>query len=383
MSEKRLTIVIMVIQRYLNKYYSTSNIDYYDLFGIDKSLSKEDILKYLKENKYKACFHPDNINSLPEEYKPYYEEVCKLYVIFEDIVNNKKDYQHKSNQSKEQHYSYTSTNRSSYDYDDGAEIHYDDYQYQRSYNYAPFNINNWANYKRNEFIPNEIIAKWAQEWKEKKGIDSSILRDSFRGEYYTSNPFYNAVCEAIRPTIYEYGLQTTFEGLKNYYHAITSAATFEEEETSIKNVAWEKFTPNNSSRFKMQALDIVTFENMMRDISRYYGFSIEEIFNYIIFGILTEQEELLKNGLKNIQIINPYVNISEYLKQNVNPSEYLFIINYALGNIRYLIKPENFIITQNDIDIIITEYLKRKGLNTYQNEYYRGNYHSNDHGYGM
>lgn len=435
MSEKRLTIIILTIQKYLNKYYPSNNINYYDLFGVDESLSREDILKFLKENKYKACFHPDNLNSLPEYYRPYYEEVCKLYTLFEDMVNNKKtsSYQNTNKQSnkntQQSQTSYSSSetktnsrtkanssygtksNTSSYSsgsnngYNSSNNQQYSTYTrnyrennstYQSSYEdyKEEFDINKWGKNNWDELIPEHIIKKFTRQWKEKHCMDSAIFRKIFEDNYYLAM-FYHNLCDALKPTIYEYGIQKAIEGLQSYY---ISACYFilHDNVQFGKGVNWDKFTLNEASRLKMQALDYLLFKEFIDEIKAQLGFSLEEIFNSIMFSILAEQEKSLCDGLRSLRSINPNEDIAEYIKKNIFMQEYLFLMNFELGNIKYIIKPQSINFDGNDINILINEYLKQRVFfgKKYEYEeyddgsgYYQGqsdDYQYNEwHGYGM
>lgn len=87
MSDERIVIVMQAIHKYINKYYDASFINYYDIFGIDASLSSERIETYIKEKRYKALFHPDNIYNIPEHLRAYYEEICEMWKNFYAILS--------------------------------------------------------------------------------------------------------------------------------------------------------------------------------------------------------------------------------------------------------------------------------------------------------
>lgn len=86
MNNERLKEVIKILDR----YDESSVINYYELFGISKNLSIENINQKIKESKLQVLFHPDQIKFIPESYHSKYNHMIEEVVNFVNIFSNDK-----------------------------------------------------------------------------------------------------------------------------------------------------------------------------------------------------------------------------------------------------------------------------------------------------
>ncbi len=96
--QEEMGLLIRTIHKYINEYNGRQFINYYDLFGIDKSLSPEQIQDYMTKMRFRVLFHPDFIYNVPEHLRSVYPEVCECYKSFYQIVitpYKKKEYDQK------------------------------------------------------------------------------------------------------------------------------------------------------------------------------------------------------------------------------------------------------------------------------------------------
>lgn len=88
MNDGKITMISIIMNKYVNKYLNAHVINYYDLFQIDRTSTLEEIKKGIK--KLKTILHPDLKAYLPEFMQKYYSEILEEFRNCENAFSNEK-----------------------------------------------------------------------------------------------------------------------------------------------------------------------------------------------------------------------------------------------------------------------------------------------------
>jgi len=334
--EEKLETIKNIIDKYFNQIWNDTIEDasiyngYENIFGMGEMiddrrrpiLDDDDIdnirriRKELTEKHYDEYFDGSYVEKLPDNYKRFYLDVCRLYAIFIYYLDNeiKMDEEQENNQAKQ------------IDFDNWGNFDY--YNYSHSFEMV---------------VP--IIREQYNENYTKEQISE-----------LNTNPLLIQFCNAIRPTIYKYGISHTEKVLSNYLG--------DHSDTNIdSDNIYRYFTGINNGRLLLIGLSQEELIKEIKLLEQQYKCS--DIINRIVFSIINNDSKIFKNSLKKAindlgleyfrasteeEITSCFVKMYEDMN--------VFLMNYDLGNINYISLPNAFNITDEDIDILSKEYTR-------------------------
>jgi len=203
-----------------------------------------------------------------------------------------------------------------------------------------------------------------------KYLNKKVEKEEIKNKYYkyytlepiselNTNPLLVHLSNTLRPTIYKYGIGSLLNVLMLYFNTLV-----EIEDEQFYNYFRLYFTSNDNSKLYMLGLSHNDILQEIKKLEIKYRCNSEEIASRIIFSIINNDSKKLKDSLKNISKINldclcetSHMDaVCNYLKNNKRMN--LFLMNYDLGNIMYIAYPYIFKISDEEIDTLISEYIK-------------------------
>lgn len=345
MSEEVIIERIIITYKNNRKYYKENSmtIEWAKLFNVSITLrdyalafpkSKSTILEEL-EKFYNYFGNGKYIKAIPNVYQKYYLEVCKIYANLLTYLKN--------------------------------EIKKEKLGVER--NNLNMDFNTWGIDKNdNDLSENNNKTIKSVESKYYKYYDLEPLSE------LETNPLLVRLSYALRPTIYKLGIGYLIYGLTGYIDSrYMDPSPFVmpikiEEDEFYDAFRFNFFTRDSNSRLYMMGL---SHENVVKEIEKLkakYGCNSEEIVARIIFSIINSDSRLLKESLDRVSSMN-YRSlgkesiidaVTDCLKYDRRTNQ--FLMNYDLGNITYITFPYVPKPSEEEVDTLISEYIRINDL---------------------
>jgi len=420
MVEEKKAIAMKVIRKYLNNGYDTnaSNIDYYDLFDMDKSKSNTEILKYVKENKYNTIFNY-RLLSIPENYQLLYFKICYLYSIFvtnlkDNIVKHDIKTQENNDSQKEinhqqENYQLQSNTSNSQETKNNEENNLYQHQSTDLRNYASSQKDN--NSTDSKFDINEMINSRFNDEYSLADEQTILLYYLHLHEYKSENIFqsfermlssdpklniyYEKLSNILLPELvynsddndryndHYYGFESCF----NFLYGVHRNTKIDYLTDKYEEYRYKFGDFRGLNRLEVQSLNDGDFMDLFNKtqnlLKKEDKLAEQDTCRILVHSMLIKQEKKLYDVLsKHIQLMEKCnyskdeirERLGNEIKHQMDPSETLYLMLYGLGNATYIIShnQDSTKYYMKKFDIIIDEYLKQKHLLELEPEYEKG-----------
>ncbi|MDD6223457.1 MAG: hypothetical protein PUB18_00445 [bacterium] len=88
MNQERLQKVLEILSKYDD---SRNVVDYYQLYGLDKNMTSEELTNQIKQQRLQVLFHPDQIHFIPAEYHVKYQKMIENTKLAINAFSSKKN----------------------------------------------------------------------------------------------------------------------------------------------------------------------------------------------------------------------------------------------------------------------------------------------------
>lgn len=320
MKEETIGKILAIVSKYVNNYQNSEIVDYYDLFGLDKSKTSDELSKSLK--KLYRLLHPDNCAYLPEFMQTYYNQLLEEFGYCQDTFSNmrkREEYDKKLNRVNNT--KKNTANEQAY-----------------SNNYQSSNRNNEQSYNRTK----------EQTYNRNTSQETNYTNNS---QEVTGQDIYN-VSKAMIETVRQEGLDTTIYqmalilmGKANWYD-------------------WTDRLNDDDVRLKLLSVGLEKYQKIVKTISMNTAKSLEDDFEKSKDCVINYFSYLYKSEHEFKELMYPFKNVCTETVSKYNSAQLeLAIYNYSTNNFT------KYFTNRNDARVLLEQNFNYKDALPFMNIY--------------